>query len=206
MALSFHETKNIISGEGGALLINQEAFIGAAEMIREKGTDRAKFYRGEVDKYSWRSLGSSYLPNEVTAAFLKAQLDIADIITQKRIDAWNAYYNFFEDAEKKGLLSRPIVPNHCGHNGHIFYVLLNKNLDRSSIIARLKERGVGAVSHYVPLHSSIAGVTYGKAFGSMNNTDCCAGRLLRLPMFADIELAEQQYVVHQLVDAIEMIS
>jgi dTDP-4-amino-4,6-dideoxygalactose transaminase len=181
--VSFHETKNVISGEGGALLVNDPRFLERAEIIREKGTDRARFFRGETDKYTWVDIGSSYLPGEIIAAFLWAQLEEAESITSRRIELWNRYHARLEASERAGRIRRPIVPEGCQHNAHMYYILLPSAAHRTRLIARLKGRGISAVFHYVPLHSSPAGKRFGRAAGSMANTDQLSSRLLRLPLW-----------------------
>ncbi len=200
---SFHETKNIISGEGGALLVNEPALIERAEIIREKGTDRGRFFRGEVDKYIWPEVGWSFLPGELTAAFLLAQLEEADHITRVRIDAWNRYHERLEAAESKGLLRRPIVPRECTHNGHIYYVLLSAEVDRKEIIDALKRAQIDAVFHYVPLHSSPAGQRHGRAQGRLKTTEALSQRLIRLPLWTGISGAQQDQVCDALVRILE---
>jgi dTDP-4-amino-4,6-dideoxygalactose transaminase len=155
-AYSFHETKNVISGEGGALLVNQPDLILRAEIIREKGTDRSRFFRGEVDKYTWQEVGSSFLPGELIAAFLWAQFEEAQRITQERLDSWHQYHALLESLERKGVLRRPIVPVDCEHNAHMYYVLLAPEFDRQKVLMAFKEHHITAVFHYVPLHSSPA--------------------------------------------------
>jgi dTDP-4-amino-4,6-dideoxygalactose transaminase len=182
-AISFHETKNVIAGEGGALLVNEPQFAERAEIIREKGTDRSKFLRGQVDKYTWVDLGSSFLPSDLLAAFLHAQLHDADDITRRRREVWTWYYRRFEDLERTGILRRPIIPGGCVHNAHMFYVLVQDLAARSRLLAFLNENGVNAVFHYVPLHSSTAGRRFGRAAGSMVNTSDAADRLIRLPLW-----------------------
>src|SRR5574341_236384 len=181
--VSFHETKNVISGEGGALLVNDPRFIERAEIIREKGTDRARFFRGETDKYTWVDIGSSYLPGEIVAAFLWAQLEEAESITARRVALWNRYHERLEPLERAGRLRRPVIPPSCRHNAHLYYILLPSAEHRTRLIARLKGRGISAVFHYVPLHSSPAGKRFGRAAGSMANTDQLSSRLLRLPLW-----------------------
>jgi len=154
-AFSFHETKNVISGEGGALLANREGYAVEAEIIREKGTDRSRFFRGEVDKYTWQSVGSSYLPGELIAAFLWAQLEQAERITEQRRQIWQKYYQLTEQLEIDGLLTRPHIPPGCEHNAHMFYVLLKEEVDRKSVLEEMKRNGVHAIFHYVPHHSSL---------------------------------------------------
>ncbi len=196
-AISFHETKNVISGEGGALLINAPRFAERAEIIREKGTNRSQFFRGQVDKYTWVDVGSSYLPGELIAAFLWAQLEEADTITQRRLAMWARYHAAFADAERHGKLARPQVPAHCKHNAHMYYVLLPDLARRSAAMARLKALGVQTVFHYVPLHSAPAGRRHGRAHGDLAVTDDIADRLLRLPMWVGME--DQQGAV---IDAV----
>jgi dTDP-4-amino-4,6-dideoxygalactose transaminase len=186
-ALSFHETKNIISGEGGALLINDRRFVERAEMIREKGTNRSQFFRGQVDKYTWVDVGSSYLPCEVIAAFLWAQMEEADPITKRRLDIWSNYHQWFASLEKAGKVQRPTVPRECVHNAHMYYLLLPGLEQRTELIARLKSKGINTVFHYIPLHSSPRGRTVGRAVGDMTNTDNAGDRLVRLPMWLGLE-------------------
>lgn len=197
-ALSFHDTKNVISGEGGALLINDPKLIKRAEIIWEKGTNRSQFFRGEVDKYSWVDVGSSYLPSEISAAFLWAQLEMAEVITERRLDAWYHYNEVFQRLEMEGLLRCPIVPRQCQHNAHLYYLLLRDLETRTIMMEKLKQQGISAVFHYVPLHSSIAGQKFGRVGSEMNVTNDLADRLLRLPMFANIE-AEQISIVTDVI-------
>jgi dTDP-4-amino-4,6-dideoxygalactose transaminase len=182
-AVSFHETKNVISGEGGALLVNDERFAARAEIIREKGTNRSSFFRGETDKYTWVDIGSSYLPGEIIAAFLWAQLEEAEAITARRKALWNRYHERFRELELAGRVRRPSIPEGCEHNAHLYYVLLPSLEQRTRLIARLKAIGIGAVFHYVPLHSSPAGRRLARVSGSMANTDGVSDRLLRLPLW-----------------------
>lgn len=193
-ALSFHETKNVISGEGGALAVNDPGLVKRAEILWEKGTDRASFNRGEVDKYTWRDVGSSFLPSELTAAFLLAQLEEAEAITARRLALWRRYHGALAEAEARGWLRRPTVPPECRANGHIYYILLDDGATRDALLAHLKGRGIGAVFHYVPLHSSPAGRRYGRVAGSLANTDALAARLLRLPLWNDMAEAHQARV------------
>jgi len=181
--VSFHETKNVISGEGGALLVNDERFAERAEIIREKGTNRTSFFRGETEKYTWVDIGSSYLPGEIIAAFLWAQLEEAESITARRIDLWNRYHARLQASEQAGRIRRPVVPEGCRHNAHMYYVLLPSVEHRTRLIARLEAHGISAVFHYVPLHSSPAGRRFGRAAGAMHNTDQLSSRLLRLPLW-----------------------
>jgi dTDP-4-amino-4,6-dideoxygalactose transaminase len=186
-ALSFHETKNVISGEGGALLINDPALVERAEIIREKGTNRSRFFRGQVDKYTWVDAGSSYLPGEITAAFLAAQLEEAEAITRRRLALWARYHAWAEPFESSGLVRRPIIPVHCTHNAHMYYLLLPSLARRTAFIAHLKAAGVGAVFHYVPLHSSPAGQRFGRPAGDLPVTDDVSARLVRMPLWVGLE-------------------
>lgn len=182
-ALSFHATKNITSGEGGALMINDEALIDRAEIIWEKGTNRKQFVRGQVDKYTWVDLGSSYLPSEITAALLLAQLGKLNEITQARLAIWNRYHAELADLETAGLLRRPIVPEGCIHNGHIYYVLLPTAEKRDAALRAMVRDGIKAQFHYLPLHLSPAGQIYGRAHGDLPVTCDLAARMLRLPLW-----------------------
>ncbi len=186
-AISFHETKNIISGEGGALLVNNESLAARAEVIREKGTNRSQFFRGQVDKYTWVDVGSSYLPGEIIAAFLWAQMEEADAITKRRLAMWDTYHQWFASAEQQGKLRRPIVPGHCTHNAHMYYLLLPDLARRTAVIERLKAVGIQSVFHYIPLHSAPAGRKYARAHGDMAVTDDISDRLVRLPLWAGLE-------------------
>ncbi|WP_202844359.1 dTDP-4-amino-4,6-dideoxygalactose transaminase [Luteimonas saliphila] len=185
--LSFHETKNAISGEGGALLINDARLVDRAEIIREKGTNRSRFFRGQIDKYTWIDVGSSYLPSELTAAFLLAQLEDIEELTRRRLSIWTAYHEWAAEHEASGLVRRPIIPTHCGHNAHLYYLLLPSLSRRQAFIASMKESGVLAVFHYVPLHSTPAGMKYGRAHGSLDVTNRISDRLVRLPLWVGIE-------------------
>ncbi|MBB1609596.1 MULTISPECIES: dTDP-4-amino-4,6-dideoxygalactose transaminase [unclassified Pseudomonas] len=197
-AYSFHETKNVISGEGGALLVNEPLLVQRAEIIREKGTDRSRFFRGEVDKYTWQEVGSSFLPGELIAAFLWAQLDEAERITEERLACWELYHELLEPLEKEGLLRRPVVPADCQHNAHMYYVLLDSAASREQLLDDLKRQGIGAVFHYVPLHASPAGERYGRVHDSMAVTERQSERLVRLPLWLGISEAEQNQVVEQI--------
>lgn len=203
-AFSFHETKNVIAGEGGALIVNDPAHLLEAEIIREKGTDRGRFLRGEVDKYTWRSVGSSFLPGELIAAFLWAQLQEADSITAKRLEAWDRYYALTGPLEAAGLMRRPVVPSHCAHNAHMFYILLADGIDRHTVLTGLTQAGVNAVFHYVPLHSSPAGRELGRTNGPLSVTDRLHGRLIRLPLWCGISAAQQERVVEALASLLDV--
>lgn len=196
--VSFHETKNVISGEGGALLVNEERLVERAEIVREKGTNRTRFFRGEVDKYTWVDIGSSYLPGEIIAAFLWAQLEEAESITARRVELWRAYHERLESCERAGRLRRPVIPPDCRHNAHMYYILLPSLENRSRLIARLQSRGIGAVFHYVPLHSSPAGRRFGRAAARMDNTDQLSERLLRLPLWLGMERSVPDMVAREI--------
>jgi dTDP-4-amino-4,6-dideoxygalactose transaminase len=193
-ALSFHETKNVISGEGGALLINEDRFIERAEIIREKGTNRSRFFRGEVDKYTWVDVGSSYLPGDIVAAFLAAQLEQAEAITARRMAIWQRYCDWAAPFEASGEVRRPIVPTECVHNAHMFYLQLRDVETRTRFIGALKDAGIGAVFHYVPLHSSPAGQKFCRVAGPMAITDDVSDRLVRMPLWVGLE-DQQQFVL-----------
>ncbi len=193
-AVSFHETKNVIAGEGGALLVNSEKFAERAEIIREKGTNRSQFFRGQVDKYTWVDIGSSFLPGEIIAAFLYAQLEEVESITNRRLAMWKNYHQWLADAEGRALLRRPIVPAHCVHNGHMYYILLPDLKKRTEVIETLKRDGVYSVFHYVPLHSAPAGMRFGRCSGNMNVTDDISERLLRLPLWVGMEETQAQVI------------
>ena len=193
--LSFHETKNVISGEGGALLVNDERFVARAEVIREKGTNRAQFFRGEVDKYSWVDIGSSYLPSELVGAFLWAQLEQARAINARRMDLCTAYRKGLEPLARSGALALPqSEPAGVTGNGHMFYVLLQDLAARTQLIAHLKARGIHSVFHYVPLHSSPAGRKFGRAAGPMTVTDDVSSRLLRLPLYFELDEGDVRHI------------
>ena len=200
-AYSFHETKNVISGEGGALLVNDPALALRAEIIREKGTDRSRFFRGEVDKYTWQEVGSSFLPGELTAAFLWAQLEEAQTITARRLVSWERYNLLFAPLEARGVLRRPVIPKDCQHNAHMYYALLAPEIDRQAVLSHLKRHEIYSVFHYVPLHSSPAGQRYGRAHGSLNVTERQSERLIRLPMWVGLTEQQQDRVVDVLAKA-----
>jgi len=201
-ALSFHETKNVHCGEGGALLINDEAFAERAEIIQEKGTNRSRFFRGQVDKYTWVDLGSSYLLSEINAAFLWAQLRHADEITRRRLEIWDRYHEAFADLEAEGLVRRPVVPSDATHNAHMYYLLLDDVERRDATIRFLGERGVRAVFHYVPLHEAPAGTRFGRAHGELPVTLEVSSRLLRLPLWPDLSEAELDHVIESTRSAV----
>lgn len=191
---SFHETKNYSMGEGGAILIQSRDDVEMAEIIREKGTNRSKFFRGEIDKYSWVEAGSSYLPSELNAAYLYAQLEVADEINEKRLAAWKQYYSELKDLEEKGKIDLPYIPAECKHNAHMFYIKARDLEERTSLIRYLKEKDIGAVFHYVPLHSSEAGRRYGRFHGTDKYTTKESDRLVRLPLFYGLTESEISFV------------
>lgn len=194
---SFHETKNFSMGEGGALLIRDEKYIEDAEIFREKGTDRSKYYRGQIDKYRWQNYGSSYLPSDLNAAYLYAQLELAKEITQARMDRWNQYRELLMPLAEEGRIEMPYIPEHCSHNAHMFYIKTKDMEERTRLIDFLKERGVWAVFHYVPLHSAPAGIKYGRFHGEDKYTTKESDRLLRLPMYYKLTADEVEYIVEQ---------
>jgi len=197
---SFHETKNVICGEGGAILINNEVFLERAEIIREKGTDRSKFFRGEVDKYTWVDIGSSYLPSEIISAFLYAQLENIEILNGDRKNSWNYYYDGLRDLEEKGFLKRPFIPGHCKHNAHMFYIILNNNKTRDMLMNYLKKKGILAIFHYIPLHLSPMGSIMGYKKGDLPITEKLAGCILRLPLYYGIGKDNMSIVIKAIYD------
>lgn len=201
-AVSFHETKNVISGEGGALVINDPALAERAEIVWEKGTNRAQFQRGEVARYTWVDIGSSFLPSELTAAFLCAQLEAGAEVTARRLAAWQRYHAALAPLEAAGLLRRPTVPQECGHNGHIYFVLAPDGTRRDAALKSLAARDVNAVMHYVPLHSAPAGQRYGRSDGPLPVTDDLSSRLIRLPLHPRLTLEDQERVVTALSEAL----
>lgn len=195
---SFHETKNYSMGEGGAVLVNHEKNVERAEIIREKGTNRTKFFRGQVDKYTWIDLGSSYLQSELNCAYLYAQIENPDIINNDRLQSWNTYYELLTPLKEKGCIDLPVVPEGCVHNAHMFYIKTKDLEERSKLIAFLKENGIGAVFHYIPLHSSPAGQQFGRFHGEDKYTTKESERLLRLPMYYGLEKKDIEYVVSKI--------
>ena len=193
---SFHETKNFISGEGGALVVNDDRFIERAEIIREKGTNRSKFFRGEVDKYTWVDIGSSFLPSEIVAAFLYAQLEEADTITRKRQEIFRYYTDQLEPLVRRGFIRMPAAPEGCRHNAHLFYLIVEtEREDRGRLIAHLKKKGIGAVFHYVPLHTSPMGRKMGYSEGDLPVTEEMSERLIRLPCYYELTREDQDRVI-----------
>lgn len=199
-AYSFHETKNVISGEGGAIILNHPKYVERAQIIREKGTNRTKFFQGKVDKYTWVDIGSSYLPGEVIASFLMAQLEKAADITKKRMHLWNRYHRELADLENQEHIRLPIVPAHVVHNAHLYYVLTKNPRQRIGLIESLKKRGILAVTHYVPLHSSPGGRRFSRSQGNMNVTNSVAETLIRLPLFYDLKDTEQADILQAIHD------
>lgn len=196
-AFSFHETKNIVCGEGGALTINDSRLVARAEIVRDKGTNRQQFLNGQVDKYTWQDKGSSYLLSELAAAFLYSQLEDGPLITEKRRVLWQQYNSGMADLEKAGHLQRMQIPADCEANAHIFYILLNSAEERAHLWKYLKEEGIQSTTHYVPLHSAPAGVKYGRVSGSLKITDDLANRLLRMPLFADLSSQDVAFVIEK---------
>jgi len=191
---SFHETKNIISGEGGALLVNNQRMLERAEVLREKGTDRSRFFRGQVDKYTWQDVGSSYLPGELIAAFLWAQMEEAEAITARRMALWNSYHRSLAGLEAERLLRRPVIPAHCQHNAHMYYVLLPSLQQRSALIEKLLAQDILCVFHYVPLHESPFGREHSRAVGSLRHTKELSERLVRLPLWVGLEEYQDEVI------------
>ena len=199
---SFHETKNYVMGEGGALVVKDDELFKKAEIIREKGTDRSQFIRGEVDKYTWRMVGSSYLPSDILAAMLYGQMERFDEIMQKRMSIWNSYYEGLADLEKEGKLIRPFIPEYTTHNAHMFYIILPSKDIRDKMILKLREKGISTVFHYIPLHSSPMGETFGYKKGDLPITEEYSERLLRLPMFVDLTESETQYIIRSIKECL----
>lgn len=194
-AFSFHATKNIVSGEGGALVINDPTLVKRAEVVWEKGTNRSQFFRGEVDKYTWVDIGSSYLPSDLVAAFLWAQFQQAEQIIEQRLKLWNRYHKAFAELELRQVVRRPRIPLHCQHNGHIYHLLLKDLGTRTHMLAHLKAQGIQATFHYVPLHSAPAGQKYGRVAGDMSVTEDLSNRILRLPLSSSLTIAEVDRVI-----------
>ena len=195
---SFHETKNLSMGEGGAILLNDESSIEQAEIIREKGTNRSKFFRGEIDKYTWVAAGSSYLPSELNAAYLYAQLQKAEDINNDRMQSWNLYYEMLKPLKDRGAIELPTVPQHCKHNAHMFYLKTDNLNVRTRLLEYLKANGIGAVFHYVPLHSSPAGIKYGRFVGEDKYTTRESERLVRLPMYYGLSKEQIEFVCEKI--------
>lgn len=197
---SFHETKNFSMGEGGAVILRDPELAERAEIVREKGTDRSRFFRGQVDKYTWIDIGSSFLPSELNAAYLLAQLEMHEQITAERMARWNQYNAAFADLEAQGRLERMKVPAECTHNAHMYYIVLSSLAERTALIAHLKERGVSAVFHYVPLHSAAAGIKFGRFHGEDRYTTDRSERLLRLPLFYGMTQEQGEQVIEAVKD------
>lgn len=195
---SFHETKNYSMGEGGALLIRDEGKVDRAEIIREKGTDRSKFLKGVVDKYTWVDMGSSYLPSEMNAAYLWAQLEEAEKINDDRLASWNAYYEMLSPLAAEGRIELPVIPEGCEHNAHMFYIKTKDIDERTALASHLKENGISAVFHYVPLHSAPAGSKFGRFHGEDRYTTDTFERLLRLPMYYGLGAEQVEYVCEKI--------
>lgn len=191
---SFHETKNYSMGEGGAILIRNEKYIEPAEIIREKGTNRSKFFRGQIDKYTWVEAGSSYLPSDMNAAYLWAQLEMAEEINKKRIGIWNAYYSNLKELADKGYIELPYIPEYCTHNAHMFYIKAKNIEERTRLIDYLKKKEVMAVFHYIPLHTAPAGQKYGRFVGKDKYTTSESEKLVRLPLYYGLELSQVNYI------------
>ena len=200
---SFHETKNFSMGEGGALVINNPVFNERAEILREKGTNRARFFRGQVDKYTWVDRGDSYLPSEINAAYLWAQLLKADEITEDRMWTWDSYYEVFKPIEERGRIDLQTIPNECVHNAHMFYLKLRDLDDRTRFLAFMKEKDVGCVFHYVPLHSAPAGLKFGRFDGRDEFTTSESNRLARLPLYYGLTSEDRKYVIQSVLDYFE---
>ncbi|NBK91546.1 dTDP-4-amino-4,6-dideoxygalactose transaminase [bacterium 1XD21-13] len=200
---SFHETKNFSMGEGGALLIRDPEHIEEAEILREKGTNRSKFFRGQVDKYTWVNHGSSYLPSDMNAAYLWAQLELADVITEDRMKSWNAYYEQLADLQANGRIELPVIPKDCEHNAHMFYLKTKDLKERTALIAYLKESEIQTVFHYVPLHTAPAGERFGRFVGEDRYTTRESERLLRLPMYYGLEEEQVAYIVESIKEFYE---
>lgn len=200
---SFHETKNYSMGEGGALLIRDGQYVENAEILREKGTDRSKYFRGQVDKYCWRNYGSSYLPSEMNAAYLYAQLEIAQEINEVRLARWQQYYDALKPLQEAGKIELPVIPAHCVQNGHMFYIKCKDLEERTALIDFMKENGILCVFHYVPLHSAPAGLKFGRFHGEDRYTTKESERLVRLPMFYQLKEEEVAYIASKVKEFYE---
>lgn len=192
---SFHETKNYSMGEGGAIVINNEDYIEKAEILREKGTNRAKFFRGQVDKYTWVDFGDSFLPSEINAAYLWAQLENADLINDNRIESWNTYLNAFRSLADEGKIVLPTVPDGCVHNAHMFYIKCRNLEERTSFISEMRKKDIGCVFHYVPLHSAPAGLKFGRFNGEDKYTTSESDKLVRIPLYYGLTNDDRQTVI-----------
>ncbi|MDR2547358.1 MAG: dTDP-4-amino-4,6-dideoxygalactose transaminase [Lachnospiraceae bacterium] len=198
--LSFHETKNFSMGEGGALLFREDKLVQSAEIIREKGTDRARFFRGDVDKYTWQDHGSSYLPSELNAAYLMGQLEMAAEITANRMKSWQQYYQGLTELSEAGYISLPYIPTHCSHNAHMFYLKTKGLAERSALIAHLRNAGILSVFHYIPLHDAPAGKRFGRFHGIDRYTTVESERLLRLPLYYQLKAEQVEYIIEKVRD------
>jgi dTDP-4-amino-4,6-dideoxygalactose transaminase len=201
--LSFHDTKNVICGEGGALLVNDEDLVGRAEVLHEKGTNRSRFLRGEIDKYTWVDVGSSYLLGEVSAAFLWAQLEEAEAITLRRLAIWDQYHSALEPLESAGKLRRPRFTPGSQPNGHIYYVLMESQEERDRLLDLLRSRGIQATFHYVPLHSSEGGLRFGRTAGDLSVTEHLAGCIVRLPLWTEMRGSDVERVTDAVAQALD---
>lgn len=195
---SFHETKNYTMGEGGAIIFNRDEDAERAEILREKGTNRSKFFRGQIDKYSWMDYGSSYLPSDMNAAYLWGQLEVADEIYDNRMDTWNFYHESLRELEEAGCIERPVIPEGCIHNAHMYYIKAKDLKERSALIRYLKENDIQAVFHYVPLHSAPAGMKFGRFHGEDVYTTRESERLVRLPLYYGIDIKDLEWVVEKM--------
>jgi len=194
VVIAFMKQKNYSMGEGGAICINENSFEEKAEIIREKGTNRSAFIRGEIDKYTWIDQGSSYLPSDINAAMLLAQLEIAEQINEQRLKAWNYYYKLLELMETEGVLQLPKIPQNCNHNAHMFYILINDSKKRDALLSYLKRNNVMATFHYIPLHLSPAGLKYGKFVGDAKNTLLISKQIIRLPLYYGINMEDIEHI------------
>ncbi|SKA62364.1 dTDP-4-amino-4,6-dideoxygalactose transaminase [Succinivibrio dextrinosolvens DSM 3072] len=201
---SFHETKNYSMGEGGAIVINNDKFVEKAEILREKGTNRNQFFRGVVDKYTWVNFGDSYLPSDINAAYLYSQLECADIINSNRLETWNCYYDAFHDYVQEGKFEIPFIPNDCKHNAHMFYIKFENLSIRQNFISYMKSNNIQCAFHYIPLHSSPAGIKYGRFSGIDVNTTIESERLVRLPMYFNMKKEDVQQVINRTLDFLKM--